>query len=823
MTKILVADDASDNRYMLVALLEGHGYEVVAVTNGAEALAQAQSSPPDLIVTDVLMPVLDGFELCRRWKQDERLKRIPFVVYTATYTDPEDERLALSLGADRFLVKPLKPGLLLGVVREVLEEVGRDPAAVRPGPGVGGEAEAQRLHAEALMRKLEKKVLQLEGEVARRNQVESALRESERRFRLLAENALDVVWSMGFDGRFTYVSPAVETLQGYSPAEVLKLPLQEVLGREALKLVGDEMASILGDLDAGRDPSGRSGLFEIEQPCKDGSTVWTEISVGAMRDEGGKAIGIQGVTRNITKRKRAEQLLRESARLLRIAGRMARLGGWSADLSNMQMVWSDVAAAIHEMPEGWSPSVEEGLGFYAPEWRARMATVFGACALDGTPYDEEMEIVTARGRRVWVRTIGEAIRDESGSIRKVQGAFQDITDRKLAEEERKRLQSQLLQSQKIESIGRLAGGVAHDFNNLLSVVLSYARFAMETVPEGDPLRADLDEIARAGERAAALTRQLLAFSRKQVLEPEVLSLNEVIAGIESMLRPLLGEDIDMELRLCEGRDGIMADPGQIDLVIMNLAVNARDAMPRGGKLIIETAHVELDGHVGGEPGRFVVLSVTDTGTGMDAATEEHIFEPFFTTKEKGKGTGLGLSTVYGIVKQSGGNISVDSEPGRGTTFKVYLPWVDAAAAATERRPALVMGTGSETVLVVEDEDGVRKIAERILRGAGYRVQTASNGEEALRLCEKHDGEIDLLLTDVVMPRMSGRELAERLARTSPKLKVLFMSGYADDAIAHGTVLGPGMRLIGKPFAAAELTRRVREALDSERPPDALSR
>ncbi|HCF58896.1 MAG TPA: hypothetical protein DFS52_13005 [Myxococcales bacterium] len=382
-------------------------------------------------------------------------------------------------------------------------------------------------------------------------------------------------------------------------------------------------------------------------------------------------------------------------------------------------------------------------------------------------------------------------------------------------------EKQLQLSQRLEAVGRLAGGVAHDFNNLLSVIISYAGFALGELRESDPIRADLLEVQRAGERAAALTGQLLAFSRKQVLEPQVLNLNTSITGIESMLRRLLGEDIQILVCLAEDLGSVEADPGQVEQVIMNLAVNARDAMPRGGKLTIETSNVELDDnyarlHVAVKPGNFVLLSVTDSGCGMDAMTREHIFEPFFSTKEA-KGTGLGLATVYGIVKQSGGNIWVYSEPGQGTTFKVYLPRVDLPATETRRRSSAAMVTGNETVLVVEDESAVRKLAERILRLAGYRVLSGANGGEALLLCEKHGDEIDLLLTDVVMPQMSGRDLADRLALLCPRLKVLYMSGYTDHAIVHHGVLEPGTRFIGKPFSASELTYKVREVLDAPGP------
>ncbi|MBX3274451.1 MAG: PAS domain-containing protein [Sandaracinaceae bacterium] len=389
----------------------------------------------------------------------------------------------------------------------------------------------------------------------------------------------------------------------------------------------------------------------------------------------------------------------------------------------------------------------------------------------------------------------------------------DVTDQR-------RTEAQLAGAQRLDAIGRLAGGAAHDFNNLLSVILTYAELAAEPLPASSPIREDLEQIHAAAQRAATLTRGLLAFSRRQILEPRVVHLDEVIDGIVPMLRRLLREDIDVRVHPCRALGHVMADPGQIEQVIMNLAVNARDAMPLGGSLTIETANAELDEdyaarHVGVQPGRYVCVAVTDTGVGMDAATCERIFEPFFTTKEIGQGTGLGLAVVFGIVKQSGGNIWVYSEPGRGTTFKVYLPRVDEAlepASAQAPRPAL---RGGETILLVEDEPAVRRAAERILRAAGYRVLVAGGGAEALALASAEPGEIHLLLTDVVMPEMSGGELATRFGRARPSARVLYSSGYTDNAIVHHGVLDPGKEFLAKPFSAVELTRKVRAVLDGE--------
>jgi len=393
----------------------------------------------------------------------------------------------------------------------------------------------------------------------------------------------------------------------------------------------------------------------------------------------------------------------------------------------------------------------------------------------------------------------------------------DLTEQRHKAAERRKLEEQLVLSQRLEAIGRLAGGVAHDFNNLLTVIDSYAGFAVDALPAGDPVRDDVEQIQQAAQRAAALTRQLLAFSRRQLLAPSVLDLGEVVQDLRSMLARLLGEDIDIAIHLAPDLGAVRADRSQMEQVLLNLAINARDAMPQGGKLTIELRNALLDEtypstHRSARPGPHVLLAVSDTGRGMDAETVSHIFEPFFTTRGQAGGTGLGLATVYGIVKQSGGNIWVYSEPALGTTFKVYLPSV-----ALEERPESAPGVrtrprGAETILLVEDQRAVRALTERILSGVGYHVVAAASGEDALRLCEA-GAQPQLLLTDVVMPQMSGRQLAERLQPRYPGLRVLYMSGYTDDAVVRHGVLEHATCFISKPFSAAELTTKVRQVLD----------
>ena len=394
-------------------------------------------------------------------------------------------------------------------------------------------------------------------------------------------------------------------------------------------------------------------------------------------------------------------------------------------------------------------------------------------------------------------------------------------ERKRTEEALRQSEELLSQSQKLEAIGQLAGGIAHDFNNLLTAINGYSELSWRMLRDEDPIRRNLEEIKKAGERAAALTRQLLAFSRRQVLQPKALDLNAVVSDLEKMLTRLIGEDIDLQAALDSKLGSVQADPGQIEQVIMNLVVNARDAMPGGGKLTIETANVYLDKNYVAPlnsiaPGHYVMLAVSDTGMGMDEETIQRIFEPFFTTKEVGKGTGLGLATVYGIVKQSGGNVTVYSEPGRGTSFKIYLPRIDEIAPSAEQRlnqESSEIPHGTETILLAEDEDVVRKLTCEVLEMYGYRVLEAANGGSALLICERETEPIDLLLTDVVMPEMSGRELADRLLKIRPEMKILFMSGYTDNTISHQGILEEGENFIQKPFSPESLALKVREILD----------
>ncbi|MFH1723060.1 MAG: PAS domain S-box protein [Elusimicrobiota bacterium] len=560
---------------------------------------------------------------------------------------------------------------------------------------------------------------------------------------------------------------------------------------------------------------------EVGHVRKDGTTFHALATSTLLRDESGTLYALATIARDITERKDASEALRESEARITTLFDGATDGMAVADIETHRFVACNKAICdrlgyareefmrlgvqdIH--PEDALPRVAAYIAKQV-SGESSLAPDLPVVSKDGTVFfaDVNATPITLAGRRCLL------------------GVFRDVTERRKAEEALKRTEEQLRHAQKLEAVGKLAGGVAHDFNNLLTPILGCCSFLLKDLPPGSPARDDVEEIRSCGERAAALTRQLLAFSRKQVFRPKILSLNSVIECVEKMLRRVLGEDIELSTVLRHETCRVQADAGQLEQVIMNLAVNSRDAMPEGGMLTIETSTAELDEafaaeHSGVKPGPYVMLAVTDSGCGMDKRTVDRIFEPFFTTKEMGKGTGLGLSTVYGIIKQSGGYIHVYSEPGQGTTFKVYLPRVEGELTPDEtQKVPLEKLKGGETVLLVEDDDKVRKAARRALEEHGYTVLEAGRGEEAVRISEQYRGPIHLLLTDVVMPRMSGKQLAQRLAASRPDMGVLYISGYTEDAIVHHGMLEPGIILLEKPFTPESLARMTWEALHRREP------
>jgi two-component system cell cycle sensor histidine kinase/response regulator CckA len=643
-------------------------------------------------------------------------------------------------------------------------------------------------------------------DVTGRKRAEETLRESEERFRQLAETINEVFWlSDPVSGQILYVSPAYETIWGQSCASLYASPLAwlEPIQAEDRERVREAFATK-------QAVGGYDEEYRIVRP--DGSVRWIHDRGFPVRDAAGAVYRVAGVAEDITERKRAE------------AERDELLARLQVQISRMPLIYilfnSDFRVT------DWNPAAERTLGYTRNEALGK-----GPNDLNPPSFHQDalklMERIragdmaahsvnenrTKDGRTITCEWFNTPLLTDDGRFGGLLCLGRDVT-------EQRSLEAQLRQAQKMEAVGQLAGGVAHDFNNLLTIINGYGELLAARFPQGDPTRELLGQIVAAGDRAAGLTRQLLAFSRKAIIEPRTLDLKAVVADVDKMLRRIIGEDIQLSVVTDPDVGTVKADPGQVEQVIVNLVVNARDAMPRGGKVTIELHNAELDetyarDHLGAQSGPHVLLAVSDTGSGMDRETMARIFEPFFSTKGE-RGTGLGLATVHGIVKQSDGHVAVYSEVGHGTTFKVYLPRAQQRLPSGKSHPGLaVMPRGGETVLLVEDEDGVRALARHILQGCGYTVLEARDGAEALRLAGQHQGGIDLLVTDVVMPRMSGREVAERLAGMSPRVKVLFLSGYTDDAVVRHGILEAEVSFLQKPYSPASLAAKVREVLDGQ--------
>jgi two-component system, cell cycle sensor histidine kinase and response regulator CckA len=623
--------------------------------------------------------------------------------------------------------------------------------------------------------------------------------------RTLIATLPDVVFTMDTSGRFVNCNPAAVELLGMEREA-------DVIGKTARDLISPERAAPqrADDLEV---MAGRA-LMNREERSVDasGKSTWHLTTKVPLRDEAGETVGLIGVSRNVTDRKQIEAERNRLVAQLQLQIERLPLAYLLTDKDLRLTRWNPAAEQMFGYAEA------EVLGQHPfdiivpAESRAAVGQMFDRVRAGSMDAHGDSENRTQAGAALTCEWHNTPMFDDDGVFDGLLALGQDVT-------ERRRLEGQLRQSQKMEAVGLLAGGIAHDFNNLLSVVLSYADLMTMELKADNPLLGDVEEIRRAGTRAADLTRQLLMFSRQQVVESKVLDLNEVMSGVDKMLRRVLRADIEFTSIPGGALGCVRADPGSIEQVIMNLVVNARDAMPIGGKLTVETSNVALDDeyartHLGAKSGLYVMLSITDTGSGMDKPTLARIFEPFFTTKEKGKGTGLGLATVFGIVQQSGGTVWVYSEPGIGTTFKVYLPRVDDAADAPSARLVVATLRGDETILLVEDEDQVRDVARGILLRHGYTVLDARNGGEAFLLCEQHVGRIHLLLSDVVMPKMSGPALAKRLSVARPEMKVLCMSGYTDDAAVRHGVIDAELAYLQKPFTVDALTRKVRSVLDS---------
>ncbi|HKW99331.1 MAG TPA: response regulator [Bryobacteraceae bacterium] len=842
MANILIVDDRAGNRDFLATLLAYKGHQLVEAADGVKALAHIREKRPDLVITDILMPAMDGYEFTRRLREDPRTASIPVIFFSANYLLEEARELASRCGVKHLLTKPCDPE---DVLRTVDAALGRNEAEFQAPP----VEEFDREHVRVLTDKLSQKA----GELRQLNSRLEALIELGARLNVAQDPA----------SLFKTYSDAARDIVGANCASVC---LSDEGGREIRRCCSTGEEACAAE-DAGGVCPIEHAKTEVllDRKCRRGrvtesrseTTVcpisFTPFSAYLIvpilthtRMYGCLMVG-NGAGRPdfTTDDERLLGMLAaqlavayENTRLfeelkLRAAQLEAEVAERRQSAEKYQMVLEQASDGIAISDElgnyvEANPRLLEMLGYTRDEFlRLKMADLIPAeeLARDPITLDPLRAGMIIRKERRFLRRDGNGLEVEISMSRLQDGRVQSIVR---DVEERKKLEHQLRQSQKLEAVGRLAGGVAHDFNNLLTVILGHADLALSGLEENDRRRLDIQDIREAGARAAVLTAQLLAFSRKQILQPKVLNVNTAVSNLTKMLGRLIGSDIEVRTALAPDLWAARVDPVQLDQVILNLAVNARDAMPLGGELAIETANRRF----GEQPtkhhdipdGEYVMLALRDTGCGMDPETRSHLFEPFFTTKPAGKGTGLGLSTVYGIVRQSGGYISVSSEPGRGSIFEIYLPRIAGAAeTAAPRMENGPLPSGTETVLIVEDEQRVRSLASIVLVQQGYNVLEAADGQEALRLASNYAGQIHLVFTDIVMPKMGGREVAVELRRSRPDIKVLFCSGYTGDAITRQGALDPSTPLLQKPFTPRSLAVKVREVLDGAAEPDPVAR
>lgn len=752
-----------------VALIHRHltkaGYllESVRVETLEEMETALEQQEWDIILSDHSMPQFSSINALKLVQ--ERGLDIPFIVISGTMGEDFAVEM-MRVGANDYMMKDSLTRLVPAIERELQE------------------AENRRA----------------------RRQAEIALRESEENYRFLFESNPMPTWVYDLETlSFLAVNEMAIEHYGYSREEFLSMTIKDIRPKE-------ELPRLFENLSMYNERIERTGSWKHRK--KDGSLIDVEITSHRLTFAGRKARIV--LANDVTERVRAEEALRQAEKKYRSIFENSIEGIFRSNVEGrfiainpalVKMLGYESADEIIE-----NHTITARQHYVDPDKRMELKKILEKSDL---AMGFECEFYRKNQSKLWTKSNIRVIKDENGTPLYYEGSVEDITDRKSLEE-------QLRQSQKLEAIGQLAGGIAHDFNNLLTAITGYSFLSLQKLHEEDPLYHNISEVQKAADRATSLTRQLLAFSRKQILQPKVLNLNTVVTDIDKMLYRLIGEDIGLLSILEPDLGTIKADPGQIEQVIVNLAVNARDAMPDGGKLTIETANVYLgedyvSHHISVKPGNYVMLAISDTGHGMDEETQLRIFEPFFTTKDLGRGTGLGLSTVYGIVTQSGGSIWVYSEIGKGTTFKVYLPRVDEEANEIGRTTAdkQEMPKGIETVLLVEDDESVRELAKMVLDGNGYNVLEAESGNVALLICEGYEETIHLLLTDVVMPEMSGLELAKQLETMHPEMRVLYMSGYTDNAIIHHGILSEGTNYIQKPFLPSALAKKIREVLDAE--------
>ncbi len=882
---ILVVEDSITQMENICFILKELGCKVFTATNGLEALRTLESTPVDLVISDIIMPEMDGYELCKTIRADNRFGGVPIILLTSR-TKPEDLIAGLEAGASNFICKPFQNSYLEARVRNLLSNksiyvdnqntskidvvfagqqfaitadrnqildllVSSYDSAVQHSQELALARDELSSINEELEERVAERTEELTDEIEERKKAELALQEQRDFAESLLETAQAIILVLDNKGRIVRFNPYLEELTGYT--------LEEVIGKDWIEtfIPEREHETVRALLTRAIDNQPTRGNVNLIT-TKDGNEIYVEWYDKTLKEKDDNVVGLLAIGQNVSDRKLSEEIARIRLELLEYSV--------SHSLDTLLQKTLDEICDLVKSPIGFYHFIsDDQKTIVQQQWSTRTvnefcnvreknlhyrledAGVWADCirqkkAVIHNDYDsldyknglpnghthvnrELVYPIIRKNKVVAIIGVGNKPDDYEEKDVKIVANLADITweiiNRKRTDEQTKRLEEQLQQSQKMESIGRLAGGVAHDFNNLITAIQGFSELVKDSLNEKDPIRQDVEEIQKAADSAALLTNQLLAFSRKQVVSPQAINLNNSISFSEKMLERIIGEDIDLVFLPEKNIEPVLMDPGQVNQILVNLAVNSRDAMLSGGKLTIETKNVVLDmkrcqtcnGQISGD---YVMLAISDDGSGMTNETITKIFEPFFTTKEKGKGTGLGLSTVHGIMHQNKGHINIYSEPGHGTTFKMYFP-------AIAQRPVDVRETndpqnleGLETILVVEDQEIVRKLVVRSLRQYGYKIIEAKNGGEALNKLDDAKIQIDLLLTDVVMPVMGGKELYDKMLTFNPNLKAVFMSGYTENAIAHHGVLDKGVNFIQKPFIQKKLVQKVRQVLDQSR-------
>lgn len=811
--KILIVDDNSDNQYMLETLLREEGLQVTSAVNGEDALAKARLNPPDLIVTDILMPVMDGYALCRRWKADDTLKRIPLVLYTATYTSSKDEEFALSLGADRFIIKPQEPNRLMKLLGEVLDE--KYSASQVAGKPLGEEMEFFRRHNEALFSKLEKKMLDLE--TANRE-----LKNLEERYRLSFENVSDVIYVIDADFNIASISPGVEKILGYKPQDFTGRPIQDlrhVMSPESFQRAVANIGRVLG----GETLS----AITYEFIAKDGSARYGEVTESPIISAGG-IIGVIAVARDVTERKRAEDALRDSHRRLDAIVDFLPDATFVIDRGGKVIAWNlamEMMTGVKKDSMLGKADYEYAIPFYG-----KRSPILIDLALhpDSSAGRRKYQTIRKVGdalftegiapnlpsRALHLSAAASVLRDEKGEVI---GAIECIRDNT----ERKGLEERLNRAEKMEVLGTLAGGVAHDLNNLIGVMVGYSELLLQQLPAGSPLRKHADNIMRSSVRSAAIIQDLLTLARRGVSISEVVNFNRMVS--ESLRTPEFEQlkvrhpAVEIRADLADGLLNIEGSPVHLSKTLLNLLSNGVESINGPGEVTIRTENRYLDLPVQGyddmREGEYVVLVVSDTGRGIAARDLGKIFEPFYTKKIMGKsGTGLGLAVVWGTVKDHHGYIDVHSEEGKGATFTLYFPATRDEAAAAERTASLAAYKGSESILIVDDMKEQRELALSMLGRFGYHVEAVPGGEDAV--ARLRNGSADLVVLDMIMDSgMDGLDTYREILKIHPRQKAIIVSGFAEtDRVRHAQALGAGA-FVRKPYIMEKIGLAVRQELD----------